>query len=148
MKTGVKCMSIIREKNKRYTFEEIAKIIKENTEFDVVADISKRTKREDVLAFILQCDGESLKKDLQEEGFDLDIETDEEEFISELMNKADEYAVEIEENLPEDLIAYYYAYEYDEDEGVIKTILAVAFETLGERKLRDVGNRLITVVGD
>lgn len=141
-------MSIIREKNKRYTFEEIAKIIKENTEFDVVADISKRTKREDVLAFILQCDGEILKKDLQEEGFDLDIETDEEEFISELMNKADEYAVEIEENLPEDLMAYYYAYEYDEDEGVIKTILAVAFETLGERKLRDVGNRLITVAGD
>ncbi|KXG76474.1 hypothetical protein [Thermotalea metallivorans] len=141
-------MSIIREKNKQYAFEEIAKIIKENTEFDVVADISKRTKREDVLAFILQCDGENLKKDLQEEGFDLDIETDEEEFISELMNKADEYAVEIEENLPEDLIAYYYAYEYDEDEGVIKTILAVAFETLGERKLRDVGNRLITVVGD
>ncbi|MBB6214013.1 hypothetical protein HNQ80_000082 [Anaerosolibacter carboniphilus] len=141
-------MSYIRDGKKQYAFDELSKLIKDNTEFDVTMDISTRTKREDVLAFILQCDAEALKKDLEEEGLELDIDEDEEAFVSELMNKADEYAVEIEEILPEDLLAYYYAYEYDEDESVIKTILVVSFESLGELKLRDVGNRLITVVGD
>ncbi|SHK17613.1 hypothetical protein SAMN02745975_03814 [Geosporobacter subterraneus DSM 17957] len=141
-------MSYIFSGNRRVTDEDIKKIIQETTEFDVTADISTRTKREDVLAFILQCDAEALRQDLEAEDLEIDIETDEEAYISELMNKADEYAVEIEESLPEDLLAYYYAYEYDEDEGVVKSILVVASAELGELKLRDVGNRLITVVGD
>ncbi|MEW9124641.1 MAG: hypothetical protein AB2421_18165 [Thermotaleaceae bacterium] len=141
-------MSFILSGSKRVSDEEIKKIVLKNTEFDVAADISARTKREDVLAFILQCDAEALKADLLEEELDIDIDSDEEAYISELMNKADEYAVEIEENLPEDLLAYYYAYEYDEDEGVVKSILVVSGDELGELKLREVGNRLITVVGD
>lgn len=141
-------MSYIISGDRRVTHEDIKKIIQETTEFDVIADISKRTKREDVLAFILQCDAEALRQDLESEDLEIDIETDEEAYISELMNRADEYAVEIEENLPEDLLAYYYAYEYDEDEGVVKSILVIAFDKLGELKLREVGNRLITVVGD
>ena len=141
-------MSYIFSGNRRVTDEDIKKIIQETTEFDVTADISTRTKREDVLAFILQCDAEALRQDLEAEDLEIDIETDEEAYISELMNKADEYAVEIEESLPEDLLAYYYAYKYDEDEGVVKSILVVASDELGELKLRDVGNRLITVVGD
>ncbi|WP_129597944.1 hypothetical protein [Anaerophilus nitritogenes] len=138
---------IVNEENKVYEWEDISKIIHDTTEFDIVKDISDRTKREDVLAFILQCDTESLKNELKEET-DISIEENEEEYISELMNKADEYAVEIEESLPEDLLAYYYAYEYDEDQEIIKSILVVAFEELGERKLKDIGNRMITVVGD
>ncbi|WP_053955974.1 hypothetical protein [Inediibacterium massiliense] len=138
---------IVNEENKVYEGNEISKIIHDTTEFDIVKDISDRTKREDVLGFILQCDAETLKKELEEE-IDISIEENEEEYISELMNKADEYAVEIEENLLEDLIAYYYAYEYDEDQEIIKSILVVSFEELGERKLKDVGNRMITVVGD
>ncbi|MCT4620450.1 MAG: hypothetical protein N4A62_13785 [Marinisporobacter sp.] len=137
---------IVNEENKVYDAEKIVKVIHDETEFDVWKDITSRTKREDVLAFILQCDIEILKEELEEE---LGIEEEnEEDYISELMNKADEYAVEIEELLPEDMLAYYYAYEYDEDEGIIKTILVVSFDDLGERKLKDVGNRLITVVGD
>ncbi|MFZ5968673.1 MAG: hypothetical protein ACOYVK_16085 [Bacillota bacterium] len=142
-------MSMIRSKGKQVTAEEIIKLIQDHTEFDVWKDISTRTKRDDVLAFILQCDAEAIRQDLASEGYELeDTEEAMEDFISELMNKADEYAVEIEEILQEDLIAYYYSYEYDEDEGVIKTIVVIAFEELGELKLRDVGNRLITVVGD
>ncbi len=141
-------MSYIFSGNRKVVDEDIKKIIQETTEFDVTADISTRTKREDVLAFILQCDADALKQDIEAEDLEIDIESDEEAYISELMNKADEYAVEIEENLPEDLLAYYYAYEYDEDEGVIKTILVVSSDELGELKLREVGNRLITVVGD
>ncbi|MCT4605961.1 MAG: hypothetical protein N4A64_07620 [Marinisporobacter sp.] len=137
---------IINEENKVYDAEEIVKIIHDETEFDVWKDITSRTKREDVLAFILQCDIEILKEELEEE---LGMEEESEEgYISELMNRTDEYAVEIEELMPEDMLAYYYAYEYDEDEGIIKTILVVSFDELGERKLKDVGNRLITVVGD
>ncbi|AOT69729.1 hypothetical protein [Geosporobacter ferrireducens] len=141
-------MSYIFSGNRKVVDEDIKKIIQETTEFDVTTDISTRTKREDVLAFILQCDADALKQDIEAEDLEIDIESDEEAYISELMNKADEYAVEIEENLPEDLLAYYYAYEYDEDEGVIKTILVVSSDELGELKLREVGNRLITVVGD
>ncbi len=141
-------MSYITSGDKRVTDEDIRKIIQETTEFDVTADISTRTKREDVLAFILQCDADALRQDIEAEDLEIDIDADEEAYISELMNKADEYAVEIEENLPEDLIAYYYAYEYDEDAGVVKSILVVSSDELGEVKLREVGNRLITVVGD
>lgn len=141
-------MSYIFSGDRKVADEDIKKIIQETTEFDVAADISTRTKREDVLAFILQCDADALKQDIEAEDLEIDIEVDEEAYISELMNKADEYAVEIEENLPEDLLAYYYAYEYDEDEGVIKTVLVVSSDELGELKLREVGNRLITVVGD
>ena len=138
-------MDYIQEGKKRYTGEDIEKLIKENTDFDVLENISTRTKREDVLAFILQCDAGRIKQDFAEEEIEIEME-DEEEYISEIMNKADEYAVEIEEILPEDLISYYYSYSYDEDEEIIKTILVVAFEKLGERKLMDVGNRLINVV--
>ena len=138
-------MLYIEEGNQKYTGEEIAKLIKESTDFDVFEDITDRTKREDVLAFILQCDAGRIKQDFQEEEIEVNTE-DEEEFISELMNKADEYAVEIEEHLPEDLIAYYYSYSYDEDEEIIKTIIVIAFEKLGSKKLTEIGNRLITVV--
>ena len=141
-------MSYIFSGDRRVTDEDIRKIIQETTEFDVTADISTRTKREDILAFILQCDADALRQDLEAEDLEIDIEADEEAYISELMNKADEHAVEVEENLPEDLLAYYYAYEYDEDQGVIKSILVVSSDELGELKLREVGNRLITVVGD
>lgn len=140
-------MGTIYQNHHQITSEEISKMIHETTEFDVLKDISVRTKREDTLAFILQCDAGPLKQELEEE-LDITIADDEEAYISELMNKADEYAVEIEESLPEASIAYYYAYEYDEDEDTIKTILVVAFEDLGEKKLKDIGNRLITVVGD
>jgi len=138
-------MDYIQEAQKKYNGEEIAKLIREKTDFDVFEEITSRTKRKDVLAFILQCDAGRIKQDFEEEEIEIDTE-DEEEYISELMNKADEYAVEIEESLPEDLISYYYSYSYDEDEEIIKTILVVSFESLGERKLMDVGNRLITVV--
>ena len=138
-------MHTIHDNKKSYGGDEIAKIIKENTDFDVFEEISLRTKREDVLAFILQCDVGRIKKDFEEEELELGAE-ESDEYVSELMNKADEYAVEIEECLPEDLIAYYYAYSFDADEEIIKTILVVSFESLGERKLMDVGKRLITVV--
>ncbi|TCO73780.1 hypothetical protein [Marinisporobacter balticus] len=139
---------IVNENNKIYDADELMKLIHQTTGFDVLKDISSRTKREDVFAFILQCDVDPLKQDLEELGLSINIEENEDEYISELMNKADEYAVEIEENLPEDLIGYYYAYEYDEDEEIIKTILVVAFDRLGQKKLKEVGNRLITVIGD
>ncbi|WZL74163.1 hypothetical protein QBE52_05335 [Clostridiaceae bacterium 35-E11] len=140
-------MGTIYQNQHQISSEEISKLIHEMTEFDVLKDISSRTKREDTLAFILQCDAVPLKKELAED-LDITIEEDEEAYISELMNRADEYAVEIEESLPEECIAYYYAYAYDEDENTIKTILVVAFEELGEKKLRDIGNRLITVAED
>jgi len=138
-------VTYIKENKKSYGVDEIAKLIKENTEFDVLEDISLRTKRDDVLAFILQCDVGRLKQDFEEDEIEIDSEEDE-VYASELMNKADEYAVEIEECLPDDLIAYYYAYLYDEDEEIIKTILVISFESLGEKKLVEVGKRLISVV--
>lgn len=141
-------MSMIKEKNKIYTVEMIEKIIKENTDFDVYEDITARTKRDDVLAFILECDAGRIKQDLEEDDIELDINEAEEEYISELMNRADEYAVEVEESLPEDLMAYYYSYEYDDEEELIKLVLVVAFESLGEKKLKEVGNRMITMLGE
>ena len=81
-------MTYIKENKKSYGVDEIAKLIKENTEFDVLEDISLRTKRDDVLAFILQCDVGRLKQDFEEDEIEIDSEEDE-VYASELMNKAD-----------------------------------------------------------
>ncbi|MGL5330874.1 MAG: hypothetical protein ACRDD7_16520 [Peptostreptococcaceae bacterium] len=124
--------------------EEIKEIIIENSDFIVEKDLSKGTKREDVIAYQLSISINTLKRYLEEEH---DIEKiDEEEMFDELMSIADEAAMELEEVMPSESVINARAYKWDNSDDAIKVIIAICNEELGELKLSDVTKRLLTQV--
>ncbi|MGL5692958.1 MAG: hypothetical protein ACRCXA_02710 [Peptostreptococcaceae bacterium] len=124
--------------------EEIKEIILDNSDFVVEKDLSKGTKREDVVAYQLSISIDVLKKYLEEE-HDLEL-IDEEDLFDELMSIADEAAMELEEVMPEESVINARAYKWDNSDNAIKVIIAVCNEELGELKLSDVTKRLLTQV--
>lgn len=123
---------------------DIKKIIEENTEFKVIKDMSKGSKREDVVAFNLSVDVEILKEELSE-NYNLD-ELDEDTLFDEYMATAEEIGYEIEEYLPEDAVVKFQAYKWDPSDNDIKAVIVIVNEELGERKAMDIVKRLLTQV--
>ncbi|RDY25073.1 hypothetical protein CHL78_020155 [Romboutsia weinsteinii] len=124
--------------------EEIKVTIEDNSDFRVEKDLSKGTKREDVVAYQLSIDVETLNDYLKE---DYDIDTmDSEELFDEYMTISDEAAMELEEVMPEDTIANARSYKWDNSENAIKVVIAIANEELGELKLSDITKRLLSQV--
>lgn len=119
-------------------------IIEENTEFKVIKDMSKGSKREDVVAFNLSVDVEILKEELSE-NYNLD-ELDEDTLFDEYMATAEEIGYEIEEYLPEDAVVKFQAYKWDPSDNDIKAVIVIVNEELGERKAMDIVKRLLTQV--
>jgi hypothetical protein len=124
--------------------EDIKNIIEKNTEFKVVKDMSKGTKREDTLAFNLSV-GVNTLNDLMEEECDL-TELTEDELFEEYLSLAEEIAMDIEEYVPEGAIMDIKAYKWDKSDNAIKLIIIIAPEDLFEVKLRDVMKKLTTQV--
>jgi len=124
--------------------EDIKNIIEKNTEFKVVKDMSKGTKREDTLAFNLSV-GIDILNDLMEEEVDL-TELTEDELFEEYLSLAEEIAMDIEEYVPEGAIMDIKSYKWDKSDNAIKLIIIMAPEDLYEVKLRDVMKKLITQV--
>lgn len=123
---------------------EIGVTIEDNSDFIVEKDLSKGTKREDVVAFQLSISVETLNEYLKE---DYDLESmDSEELFDEYMTIADEAAMELEEYMPEETIANARSYKWDNSENAIKVIIAIAHEELGELKLSDITKRLLSQV--
>lgn len=123
---------------------EIGVTIEENSDFKVEKDMSKGTKREDVVAYQLSISIETLNEYLKED-YDLDS-MDEEELFEEYMTISDEAAMELEELMPEDTIANARSYKWDNSENAIKVIISIAHEDLGELKLSDITKRLLSQV--
>ncbi|MGH4123587.1 MAG: hypothetical protein ACREV6_11740 [Clostridium sp.] len=130
--------------NKIVASEDIKNIIEKNTEFKVVKDMSKGTKREDTLAFNLSVGIDTLN-DLMEEEVDLN-ELTEDELFEEYLSLAEEIAMDIEEYVPEGAIMDIKSYKWDKSDNAIKLIIIIAPEDLYEVKLRDVMKKLITQV--
>ncbi|QUH19417.1 hypothetical protein [Alkaliphilus sp. B6464] len=124
--------------------EEVLKKIKENTQFKMVKDLTKGSKREDTLIFQIIQDVKQLKRELDLEGQAIDV--NEEELIEELMSLADETAYMVDDFIPEDAICYVYSYHYDEGSEEIKTIVVAADEVIGGLRLRDVAERVLRSV--
>ncbi len=124
--------------------EDIKNIIEENTEFKVLKDMSKGTKREDTLAFNLSV-GIDILNGLMEEEVDLS-ELTEDELFEEYLSLAEEIAMDIEEFVPEGAIMDIKSYKWDKSDNAIKLIIIIAPEDLYEVKLRDVMKKLITQV--
>ena len=124
--------------------EEIKEIIRENSDFIVEKDMSKATKREDVVAYQLSISIDTLKQYIEE---DFGLESiDDEELFDELMSMADETAMELEEVMPPESIINARAYKWDNSDDAIKVIIAICNEELGELKLADVTKRLLSQI--
>lgn len=124
--------------------EEIKDIIRNNSDFTVETDMSKATKREDVVAYQLSISIDTLKQYINEE---FDVESiGEEDLFDEIMTIADEAAMELEEVMPEESIINARAYKWDNSENAIKVIIAICNEDLGELKLYDVTKRLLSQI--
>ncbi|MCT8977470.1 hypothetical protein N4T77_12735 [Clostridium sp. CX1] len=126
--------------------KEIKETIEENTEFKVIKDMSKGSKREDILAFNLSV-GVDVLKDMMEEDYEEDYNVDqsnEDDLFEEYLTLAEDLATDIKEYIPEEAILDIRAYKLDESYGDIKLIAVIAHEDLGELKLRDIMKRLLT----
>ena len=120
---------------------DIKNIIEENTEFKVIKDMSKGSKREDIVAFNLSLDIDTLNKEISET---INIsEEDEDTLFEEYMATTEELGFELEEYLPEDSIMDFKAYKWEPSDNDIKGVLVMANEELGNNKLKDVDQELL-----
>ena len=122
--------------------QEIRETIEKNSDLKVLRDMSKGSKREDIVAFNISLDINVLKDIIKEDGYDIDSE-DEGDIINEYMQLADEIAIDLEEYMPEESLLKARAYKYDQSDQDIKMVLAICHEELGELKLNDVIKRLL-----
>ena len=123
---------------------DIKKIIEEYTEFKVIKDMSKGSKREDIVAFNLSLSIDVLNEEIKD---DMDIsEADEDTLFEEYMAFTEELGFELEEYLPEDSIVDFKAYKWEPSDNDIKAVIVIANEELGLGKLKDVMRRLLTQV--
>lgn len=122
--------------------EEVKNEIEKNSEFKVVKDMSKGTKREDTLAFNLSIDISTLNG-IIEDDYNID-ELNEDELFDEYMSLSEELATDMEDILPDEAIIDIKAYKWDPSDNDIKLIIAATHEETGEGKLKDVMRRLMT----
>ncbi|SFB10809.1 hypothetical protein [Clostridium frigidicarnis] len=130
--------------NKVIDSKEIKETIEKNTEFKILKDMSKGSKREDIVAFNISVNIDILNEMLEEE-FDLN-ELTEDELFEEYLTLAEEIATDIEEYLPEESILDIKSYKWDPSDNDIKLVMALTHEEVGEGKLKDVMKRLVTQV--
>ena len=124
--------------------KDIKNIIEENTEFKVIKDMSKGSKREDIVAFNLSVSIDILNEEI-EESININ-ELDEDSLFDEYMASTEELGFELEEYLPEDSTIDFKAYKWEPSDNDIKAVLVMANEELGYNKLKDVMRRLLTQV--
>lgn len=130
--------------NKILDTKEIGENIEENTEFKVLKDMSKGTKREDVCAYNLSIPVELLNEEI-DSSYNIE-ELDEDTLFEEYMASAEEIAMEIEEFLPEESKVRFVTYKWDLSDNDVRGILVVGNDEITENKMMDVLKRLLTQV--
>ena len=122
--------------------DEMKNEIEKNSEFKVLKDMSKGTKREDTFAYNLSISIDILNEIISD---DYDIkDLSEDELFDEYMSLSEELATDMEELLPADSIIDVKAYKWDLSDNDIRVIIEGVNEEVGEGKLKDVMRRLIT----
>lgn len=126
--------------NKIIDSKEIEDIIRENTDFNILKDMSKGTKREDMAAFNLSISVDYLNS-LISETCNID-ELTEDELFEEYLELSEELGVDIEEYLPEYSKIKFKAYKWDLSENAINCIVAIGNMEVRENKMLDIIRRL------
>ncbi|MBS5788629.1 MAG: hypothetical protein KIC98_12070 [Clostridioides difficile] len=129
--------------------EEIKSSINENSIFEVETDMTKATKREDVLAYKLKVNIEELDKILnKEENVENNVQKskNEEELFEIYMNTTEKLALSLEKIMPKYTIMKCRSYKFDLSENCVKIVIAISHTDLGLIKLTDVLKRLLSQV--
>lgn len=122
--------------------EELKKTIEDNSEFKVIKDMSKGTKREDTVAYNLSIKIEVLRG-IMEDDYNID-EIEEADLFDEYLTLSEELATDLEEFFDEEALIDIKAYKWDESDNDIRLVIAATHESTGEGKLKDVMRRLLT----
>ena len=129
--------------------KEMKDLIEANSDFKVVKDMSKGSKREDVLAFNLSISIDTLNEIMEEDqeiSEEAKAELTEDDLFDEYLTLAEEVATELEEIIPEGAIFDMRSYKWDKSDNDIKLVVALAHEELGEAKLGNVMKVLLKQV--
>jgi DNA repair exonuclease SbcCD nuclease subunit len=129
--------------------KEMKELIEVNSDFKVVKDMSKGSKREDVLAFNLSISIDTLNEIMEEDqeiSAEDKAELSEDDLFDEYLTLAEEVATELEEIIPEGAIFDMRSYKWDKSDNDIKLVVALAHEELGEAKLGNVMKVLLKQV--
>jgi DNA repair exonuclease SbcCD nuclease subunit len=129
--------------------KEMKELIEANSDFKVVKDMSKGSKREDVLAFNLSVSIDTLNEIMEEDqeiSAEDKAELTEDDLFDEYLTLAEEVATELEEIIPEGAIFDMRSYKWDKSDNDIKLVVALAHEELGEAKLGNVMKVLLKQV--
>jgi DNA repair exonuclease SbcCD nuclease subunit len=121
--------------------KEMKELIEASSDFKVVKDMSKGSKREDVLAFNLSIGIDTLNEIMEEDqeiSEEDKAELSEDDLFDEYLTLAEEVATELEEVVPEGAIFDMRAYKWDKSDNDIKLVVAIAHEELGDSKLGNV----------
>ena len=121
--------------------KDFIKVIEENTEFKVIKDMSKGSKREDIVAFQLSIPVDILNKELAND-YNLD-DISEDDLFEEYINLSEEMAIELQEFMPKHALVNAISYKWDNSANVIKTVFAMTYIGIGQLKLNDVSRRLL-----
>lgn len=121
--------------------KDIKKTIEDNTEFKVLKDMSKGTKREDLAAYNLSISIDALNEEL--EGIEIDSLT-EDELFEEYLATAEEASMEIEEFLPEDSKMRFLPYSWDRSFEEVRGIILIGSSEIKDVKMMDILKRLLT----
>ncbi|WP_346888383.1 hypothetical protein [Clostridium sp. UBA1056] len=125
--------------------DEMKEIIESKSDFKVIKDMTKGTKREDVHAFCLSVPVSTLNEIIEEEYEDFNLsEMEEDDLFDEYLSLAEEMALDMEEFIPEEAIIDAKAYKWDQSDNDIKVIVIIGNDEVEERKLRDLMKRLLT----
>ena len=124
---------------------DIREIIESKTDFKVIKDMTKGTKREDMHAFCLGVSIPILNEIISEEYDDFNIdELEEDDLFDEYLALSEEMALDMEEYLPDESVIDAKAYKWDTSSNDIRVIVIVTSNDVDERKVRDVMKRLLT----
>jgi DNA repair exonuclease SbcCD nuclease subunit len=129
--------------------KEMKELIEVNSDFKVVKDMSKGSKREDVLAFNLSISIDTLNEIMEEDqeiSAEDKAELSEDDLFDEYLTLAEEVATELEEIIPEGAIFDMRSYKWNKSDNDIKLVVALAHEELGEAKLGNVMKVLLKQV--
>lgn len=129
--------------------EEIKEEINKNSLFKVEVDMTKATKREDVLAYKLKINIDELKKIIDKSEDYKKEETknlNEDELFDIYMDLSEKLTKDLEKLMPQYTIMKSRSYKLDLSENCIKTVIVVSHADLGLIKLTDVLKRSLSQV--
>ncbi len=125
--------------------KDISELIENKSDFKVIKDMTRGTKREDMHAFCLSVKVDTLNEIIAEEYDEFNVdEMDEDELFEEYLSLSEEMALDMEEFLPEASLIDAKAYKWDNSDNDIKLIFLIGSDETEERKMRDVMRKLIT----